>query len=91
MRALFRRGRHHVRTAPRPDDGGLVTVDTIAARIRREQFWAFREQEWAKRGSVTIRIVPDVRPFDLRAVNALEQWSAQMARAKSEGLGVLAL
>ncbi|ANU79748.1 hypothetical protein BI023_gp38 [Mycobacterium phage Sneeze] len=38
IRALFCRGRHHIRTAPRPADGGLVTVDTIVARIRREQF-----------------------------------------------------
>lgn len=37
IRGLFYRGRHHVRTAPRPADGGLVTVSTIAARIRREE------------------------------------------------------
>lgn len=37
MRALFYRGRHHIRTAPRPA-GGLVTIDTITARIRRENW-----------------------------------------------------
>lgn len=36
MRRLFYRGRHHVHTAPRPADGGLVTVSTIAARMRHE-------------------------------------------------------
>ena len=36
MRGVFYRGRHHVRTAPRPAHGELVTVSTIAARLRRE-------------------------------------------------------
>lgn len=54
IRALFYRGRHHVHTARRRVDGELVTVTTIAARLRAEarfranladvaaQFWAGR-------------------------------------------------
>lgn len=81
MRALFYRGRHHVRTAPRPADGGLVTVDTIAARIRRE--------DWPV---LFLRIVADVEPLqvEVEAVSAMQLYAEQMARAKAEGLGALA-
>lgn len=80
MRALFYRGRHHVRTAPRPADGGLVTVDTIAARIRREN-WPV----------AFLRIVPDVRPLDPMPSIALATYGRQLAHAKADGLGVLAI
>lgn len=36
MRGLLYVGRHHVRTAPRLEGGELVTVSTVAARLRRE-------------------------------------------------------
>ena len=57
LRSVFRTGRHHVRTAPRDRHGDLVTVSTIAARLRREA----RERAI---GSAWLPIVPDIRPFD---------------------------
>lgn len=66
MRAVFYRGRHHVRTAPRRADGGLVTVSTIAERIRRET----RE---AAAGSVAIEIRCDVEGLSSKLRSMLDQ------------------
>lgn len=69
---LFRRGRHHVRTAPRLADGGLVTVSTVAARVRREA----RE---ASLGSVAIEIRADVEGMSSKLRAALDQHRAAQA------------
>lgn len=59
IRALFRRGRHHVRAVKRgPDGAPLVTVAAVAEQIRREA----RQRAWAV-GAVSVTTVPDVAGF----------------------------
>ncbi|MCV7226097.1 hypothetical protein [Mycolicibacterium komossense] len=94
LRAVFHTGRHHVHTARRDDNGALVTVSTIAARIRREAALA-----WAKTvdgrpyryGGMSIAVVPDVERFSPRLENLLALYAEGCARALPEQLGAMSV
>lgn len=66
IRALLYRGRHHVDTAPRPADGELVTVSTIAARLRREA------REYAY-GTPWLRVAPGFEAFNAALRHGLDE------------------
>lgn len=70
LRVLFYRGRHHQHTAPRPN-AELVTVTTIAARLRSEA----RE---AAHGRSYLTVAPDV---DALRADIQRAFRADMQRA----------
>lgn len=86
IRALFRTGRHHIRTAPRPD-GVLVTQSTVAARIRHEA----RMAAMLGIGQYVVSITPDVTGFSNETRRALIGMFDQPEHFAPEQLGALSV